>query len=650
MPRASSPTTLARSGGVTARAVLLGALLIPANCWWIVSNEVRWNLLQGTSLQLFVTPIVFLFGLSGINVLLRRRAPRLALRTGELLTIYVMLVISCAVVGRDMIANLVPVLGYGGWFATPENQWAERAFPLLPRWLLVWDHAALEGYWAGGSSLYGSRHWLPWLAPAAAWSLFLIVLLEMMFCIGTLVRRPWVYDERLSFPLTHLPLAMAGVGQETSFYRSRLMWLGFGLASALGTVSSLHTLHPGVPSLPTYVDLTTSIPIGPWQAMEYFSVSFYPFALGMAFFLPLNLSFSCWVFFFLTKLEMVAAGFLGGTYSSGSAHLPEQAVGAWLALGFLSVWGTRHYLRRILAGLRWARRAGGTAEDAGEPMPYRVAMAGLLLGVLFLIAFWHAAGMTLGFILLLFGIYLLLSVAFTRVRAEVGPPSDLWMSPDVAIVGAFGTAAIGMRNLALLGLLYWLNSAYRNHPMMHQFEAFQLAERGKMSQRRLLGAMIVAILVAIVAGFWSNLDVCYRDGAAARCQGIKSWVAQSAYGRISDWLSTPAAPDQGSRVALLAGAAAVVVLRFLGARYLWWSLHPAGYTLAVARATNDFWLPLFLGWLAKLLLMRYGGLRYYRAAMPFFLGLILGDYVTYSVWAGIRGLIGAGQVEVWWTA
>ncbi len=647
-----TPDSRSSQGGVTARALLLGAALIPANCWWIVYNEVRWNLLQGTSLQLFVTPIMFLFALTGINALLRRRAPRIAFQAGELLTVYVMLVISCAVAGRDMIANLIPVLGYGRWFATPENQWADRIFPLLPQWLLVWDRSALEGYWTGASSIYRLQNLLPWLLPTAAWSLFLTVLLGTMLCLGSLVRRPWVYHERLSFPLTQLPLAMVGVGQETPFYRSRLMWLGFGLTAAMGTLNSLHALFPAVPSWPMEIDLTPSVPLGPWRAMGRFSVSYFPFAIGMAFFLPLNLSFSCWVLFFLTKLEMVATGLVGSSYSPWAAHLPEQAVGGWLALGFLSLWGTRRHLKLVLASLGSARRAadGIAAEDAHEPLSYRMAVAGFGVGLLLLIAFWRFAGMTLGFALLFFGVYLLLSVAFTRVRAEVGPPSDLWMSPDVALVGCLGTAAIGQRNLALLGLLFWINSAYRNHPMMHEFEAFQFAERGAMSQRRMLGAVCVAILLAILCAFWTNLDECYRDGAAAKCVGIKSWVAESAYLRISDWLSTVSEPDRGSLVALLAGAGAVSLLRALGSRFLWWSLHPAGYALAAAGATNSFWLPLFLGWLAKLLLIRYGGLRSYRAAIPFFLGLILGDYVTYSAWAGIRGLLGAGQVTVWWVA
>jgi hypothetical protein len=45
------------------------------------------------------------------------------------------------------------------------------------------------------------------------------------------------------------------------------------------------------------------------------------------------------------------------------------------------------------------------------------------------------------------------------------------------------------------------------------------------------------------------------------------------------------------------------------------------------------WLPFLMGWALKSVMLRYGGMRLYRAALPFFLGLILGDYVVPAFWA-----------------
>jgi hypothetical protein len=42
---------------------------------------------------------------------------------------------------------------------------------------------------------------------------------------------------------------------------------------------------------------------------------------------------------------------------------------------------------------------------------------------------------------------------------------------------------------------------------------------------------------------------------------------------------------------------------------------------------------MFVAWLLKSLILRYGGMNVYRQALPFFLGLILGDFVTGAAWS-----------------
>jgi hypothetical protein len=62
---------------------------------------------------------------------------------------------------------------------------------------------------------------------------------------------------------------------------------------------------------------------------------------------------------------------------------------------------------------------------------------------------------------------------------------------------------------------------------------------------------------------------------------------------------------------------------------------------------HHLWLPVFIAWLAKLLLLRYGGLRTYAASLPFFLGLILGDCVVGALWTLSNLAFGAPTFTVW---
>src|SRR4051794_1288202 len=81
-----------------ARCLLIGLILIPLNAFWLVRMEVAGMIGSAggatgpypTSFSLYANAVVWLLLLIGVNRLLLRRAPRLALSQPELLVVYVM--------------------------------------------------------------------------------------------------------------------------------------------------------------------------------------------------------------------------------------------------------------------------------------------------------------------------------------------------------------------------------------------------------------------------------------------------------------------------------------------------------------------------------------------------------------------------------
>ena len=66
-------------------------------------------------------------------------------------------------------------------------------------------------------------------------------------------------------------------------------------------------------------------------------------------------------------------------------------------------------------------------------------------------------------------------------------------------------------------------------------------------------------------------------------------------------------------------------------------LHPIGLVMCVPFAMHSMWLSIFLGWMIKSIITRFGGADGYRKAIPFFLGLALGDFVMIVFWICIDG-------------
>jgi len=75
-------------------------------------------------------------------------------------------------------------------------------------------------------------------------------------------------------------------------------------------------------------------------------------------------------------------------------------------------------------------------------------------------------------------------------------------------------------------------------------------------------------------------------------------------------------------------------------RFAWWPFHPLGYAMGAAWPAIVYWFSMFLAWLVKLFMLRYGGIRLYRKARVFFLGLILGEFLAALLWVTISVLTG----------
>ncbi|MEI6512250.1 MAG: DUF6785 family protein [bacterium] len=605
------------------RALVIGVLLIPFNCYWLAAAELRWYVML-TLNPLFITPIFYLFILALANMALRRFLPKYVLKPAELVIIYVMLVVSCTLCTQDYLRNLVQAIPFPRWFATAENRWETDMFHHLPQWLLVWDKKLLEGYFRGDSSLTPSVIRM-WFLPLAFWSIFIITCGWIMLCMSTLLRKSWSDYTKLSYPIVRLPFALTENPHPGAALRSPILWAGFALAAGISANNQLHQWFPMIREIQVRAQ-----PIGfsnpPLSALGGAALTLYPFSIGLAFLLPLDVSFSCWFFFLLFRLQALVGYQMGYGNVQDFPYVHEQAIGGWTAFGLLLLYSSRNHLKEAV---RVALRPDGSDKD--EPMSYRIAFWGLLIGCAIFFVFWLEAGMSPGWVLFSLGAYMLTSIVITRIRAEAGGQHTFADLEPAGFMRLFDSNTVGSNNLAAGALNHWYWRYNRSHMMPNQLEGFKLGQDNKMNLRSLVLPIMIAMVVATIFGMWAYLYVSYTEGASARCLGFTTGAGNEAFGPLGSALKDGYKTEAGKWGVVASAALFVGFLSYMRASYSSFPFHPLGYCIAPGLVWH--WMPFFVAWVIKFTILRYGGLRTYRQVLPFFLGLILGDYVAAALWS-----------------
>jgi len=614
------------------RTVAIGVVGTVVCVYWNIYGEVV-SQTDLTSTSLMMPPICILLLMIISNATLAKAFPKARLTQPEMLIAYAMMTVGVVVTGMGNTQFLFTTLGAVPHYADSSNGW-QRFMPFIPSYLLPQPDPTkvFDGFYKGQSSV----PWRAWAVPLVVWGIFFMVLVFAMFCINVLVRKQWADQERLSFPIVFLPMQMTAPG--SPFFKNRLMWIGFAVAFALESINSLNFLFPTVPHLQLRAyDLGPSFVLPPWNAVGYFPTTFYPLTIGLGFLLPLDLSFSLWFFYILTKVESVfgaATGITaGGSMTQDFPFLGHQAAGAWIAIVGMTLWiGRKHYVQVVRRALGFFSKV----DDSDEPLSYRTALLGLVLSLAAILVFWIHIGMSPLIAVVFLGVYMAIATAISRMRAEAGPA---WiMGPgfdarDVAlsVAGPMGQTWSNLTPLALFG---WFNAEQRCMPSPTHIESFKIVEQSKAKQRTVAYLLLLAILTGIVAGFYFNLKVYYTFGAgSAKVEPWRTYMGRNPFDRAIGSLSDPTKTNIFQLSGLLVGAGITVALSLIRLRFVGFPFHPVGYALANTGTMYWLWCPFLVAWVIKSLITRYGGVKAYHQAIPFFLGLVLGDYVVSSLWS-----------------
>ncbi len=561
--------------------------------------------------SVFATTIVLL-----VNCLFQRFGRNMALSRAEVLTFYGMMATATTLFSIDTMTLLIPMIGHPFWFATPENRWAEQFHPHLPAWLTVADKDVLRGYYYGGATFWTRPILKGWLLPLLGWLVFVFLLLIVSVGLALLFSRRWIWEERLSFPLARYPLELTG----SQTFQSALFWWSFFITAAMEVVNGLNALFPSVPRLKPMVDLTSLFQSEPWSAVGNLPLRFYPFVAGTVYFAPTDLSLSLWLFFVLWKVQMVIRHWRGWRFPG--TYLGEQVCGSWLGLAAASLWrGRSSWIPSLSALLQnhWSAAAvtGAGASLVGFVSFVALAGMGLATGIGWTVLYW------------------LLIIASARMRAELGPPTHElhFIGPDALLVHTLGADSFSPKTLTALSLFYWLVYGFRAHPLPTTLEMFKLAERSGAEISKMAGAAVLAGFAGAVSAPLVLLSRFYRLGGISKVQGYSIYPSFETYQRLADWLTSRPGTRWDIVRELAIGLGVSSGLTTARSFWVWFPLHPVGYTVGTGWTMSWMWFSVLVGWALKVTVLRYWGFRGYQGLMPLIVGAITGQIAVGSAWS-----------------
>lgn len=590
-----------------------------------------------------------------VNPALRKLRPRWALSRRQLAIILGMMLVASVLPGQGLLRYL-PGLAGTCVKVNASQQLAEVYCEIeLPPSLFP-DRIGFGEPTPASEPLIGELlpgqpiPWAAWLRPLLAWGSFLLFYGLMMIGLSMVVLPQWRHNERLAFPLLEVQTSYIETPPEgralAPLFRTRAFWSGCALVFVLYLLYGANIYFPGrVPAVSLSWDLGrcfTEEPLCylPWPI--YRSKIYFLF-VAIAFFMPTRISFSIWF------IELAYAAYV----VIGKAYFPpfhwgtvsDHRSGAMLVLTAVILW---------LGRQRWARVARAVLRRPETDADRQDRRAGLIFaaGIVGTAGWFLWAGAEPLWALLLASTGFVVCLLITRLVAETGMPSmrmydcapHMWMG--MAPASWVGGASVFLGGVASIVF----HSGSRVNGMTMATHAFALEEEAtgaRESRRQPLraGLLLAVLLTGLCIGGAAHLYLnCHHsvtlDGVESPISPIGVSSLNGTHQLLLSWQrgQLPHAPYKRP-MHILFGAGFAGLLQWACITMPKWPLHPIGILMACTYYGNFAWSSIFLGWLIKILLLRYGGSRLYRGAKPFFLGLIAGEVFATAFWAAIPAIL-----------
>jgi len=354
--------------------------------------------------------------------------------------------------------------------------------------------------------------------------------------------------------------------------------------------------------------------------------------VAMTFLITAEVGFSLWGTFI--GVNLICALLITQGMDIQRTDLQASAIGGSAVLVAVMLWiGRRYYWAVLRAAVGWDRNP---VAQAAAPYLWL-----LLAGCALMLVFMLSAGLGIGAAIFVILALLMTTVVLARSVAEAGLPFVSFGNEgrlDMLSMLWFGAAVptAALVPLALIGQL--LGAGDRERLLGHAVNAHAIDHERHVGMHKVSALIGSSAVIGLLLAFVGVLIAAYIGGAVAGDSWSNVNLWRRSDHRISGLLEGGGiTSQQGSALqAYLVGALVVGVISISRLQFPRFALHPLGFILIAGWVTSVCWFSYFLGWLCKVMVMRYGGQYLYKRLVPVAIGLVLGDAVAIMGVMGLR--------------
>lgn len=499
-----------------------------------------------------------------------------------------------------------------------------------------------EVFDAGAKRFFlGDVPWSHWAKPLFNWGILIGLTYLMLMTFNVLIFRQWAHNEKLIYPLAELPEFLAGAhdkepGVVPSVFRSGLFWagaivpvvfLGWNMLCQMELIPGGKPLNL-VHYWSDYIANSKLAGLRPNARSEIFFTM-----VGLAFLVPKKISFSLWFFAIVFMAELLVLVWMGygvdmNSFKAGWFHIMNfrtaQGGGALLVFSSVMLFKCRKYILCCFS------HKSVVDLERDERLELRVSsFLFLVASVGTILVLWLGMGANLWHTVFAFMIILLITIGMVRAVTEGGILGfQCWATPF-----HFMKTVVGMNKpwtssglfapiMVYYGILF-LDLKTFIAPAMGN--ALKMRSDLRMERRRFYAGVAAAIAVATVVAVGGAIMMSYAKGADL----MNSWFYTSlpqgwGFGKIAVLAKDAPAASPGLTKWIAAGAVAMSLLLYFRGKCFWLP-HPLGLVMLVNPLMHAYWFSIFVGWLVKTIVTKYGSKDLYAKTRCIFLGLMFGE-------------------------